>query len=281
MWLLFWQEMASAMSKVCKGCGETKAVDQFYKGRGKCKMCIAAQKKQYRQDNKEAIAARMQQYHKDNKEAIAAKKQQYYADNQEAIAARRKQYLQDNKEAIAAQQKQYREDNRETLAAKRQQYYADNREAINAKARTPEARAVRNAARNARNATPEGKVNNEASKLHRSFYLGDLGAFRLAQAENLVGCTCQQYRDYLASQFKSGMSHSNYPNWEIDHIVPKKAFKGELEANLQVVYWYGNVQPLWKAENKSKNCKYTAEAKQSLITRFDMWKAAGSPPPGI
>ena len=76
-------------------------MDQFYKGRGKCKVCIAAQKKQYRQDNKEAIAARMQQYHKDNKEAIAAKKQQYYADNQEAIAARQKQY-QDNKEAIAA-----------------------------------------------------------------------------------------------------------------------------------------------------------------------------------
>ena len=92
---------------------------------------------------------------------------------------------------------------------------------------------------------------------------------------HVVGCTRQEYRDYLASQFKSGMSHSNYPNWEIDHIVPKKAFKGELEANLQVVYWYGNVQPLWKAENYAKGGKFTAEAKQSLITRFDMH---GRPP---
>ena len=215
-------------------------MDQFRKGRGKCKVCIAAYMKQYNADNKEAFAARKQQY--------------------------QKQYNADNREAIAAQQKQYRQDNKEAIAAKKQ---------------TPEARARSNAAQNARRSTPEGKVNDEASKLHRSFYLGDLGAVRLAQAEARVGCTRQEYRDYVASQFKSGMSHSNYPNWEIDHIVPKKAFKGELEANLQVVYWYGNVQPLWKAENKSKNCKYTAEAKQSLITRFDMWKAAGSPPPGI
>ena len=227
------------MSKTCTGCGETKAVDQFYKRLGKptakCKMCIAAQVKQYEKDNKEAIAAKKQQYQKDNKEAIAAK------------------------------QKQYREDNRETPAAKRQ---------------TPEARAVRNAARNAHRSTPEGKVKQAAGHLHRSFYLGDLGAFRLAQAEARVGCTRQEYRDYIASQFKSGMSHGN-TDWEIDHIVPKKAFKGELEANLQVVYWYGNVQPLWKAENYAKGGKFTAEAKQSLITRYNAWKAAGSPPPGI
>ena len=106
-------------------------MDQFYKRlgkpRAKCKMCIAAQVKQYEKDNKEAIAAKKQQYQKDNKEAIAAKKQQYQKDN---------------KEAIAAKQKQYREDNRETLAAKRQ---------------TPEARAVRNAARNARSFNPRGQ----------------------------------------------------------------------------------------------------------------------------
>ena len=240
--------MASA--KTCTRCGETKAVDQFYKRLGKptakCKMCIAAQVKQYQKDNKEAISAQKKQYQKDNKEAISAKKQQYYADNQEAA-------------------KQWRADNRERLAAK---------------ARTPEARAVRNAAQHARRSTPEGKVKQAAGHLHRSFYLGDLGAVRLRKAENLVGCTRQEYRDYIASQFKSGMSHGN-TDWEIDHIVPKKAFKGELEANLEIIFWYGNVQPLWKAENKSKNCKYTAEAKQSLITRFDIWKARGSPPPGI
>tara|TARA_B110000977_G_scaffold123212_1_gene158132 strand:+ start:1199 stop:1876 length:678 start_codon:yes stop_codon:yes gene_type:complete len=219
--------MASA--KTCKACGETKAVDQFYRKQGKCKVCWAQYQQQYRKDNKEAA-------------------------------------------------KQWRADNRETIAAKRQTPEARARAA--ATARTPERRAARSAARNARRSTPEGKVNNSASTLHRSFYLGDLGAVRLRKAENLVGCTRQEYRDYIASQFKSGMSHGN-TDWEIDHIVPKKAFKGELEANLQVVYWYGNVQPLWKAENYAKGGKFTAEAKQSLITRHNAWKAAGSPPPGI
>ena len=63
------------MSKTCTGCGERKAVDQFYKGRGKCKVCIAAYMKQYNADNKEAFAARKQQYQK-----------QYNADNREAMS---------------------------------------------------------------------------------------------------------------------------------------------------------------------------------------------------
>ena len=58
-------------------------------------------------------------------------------------SADRKQYYQTNREAALAQQRQYRE---------------DNREAVLAHQRTPEARALRNASQNARNATPEGKL---------------------------------------------------------------------------------------------------------------------------
>ena len=85
------------------------------------------------------------------------------------------------------------------------------------------------------------------------------------------------------AQFKPGMTHDNHGHgsdkWQIDHIIPIHAFKGELEANLQVVYWFGNTQPLWTPENIAKGNKYTEEGKQALICRYQAWVTAGRPPP--
>ena len=49
---------------------------------------------------------------------IAAKKKAYREENREAIAAKQKAYYEENREAIAAKQKAYREENREAIAAK-------------------------------------------------------------------------------------------------------------------------------------------------------------------
>ena len=127
-------------------------------------------------------------------------------------SADRKQYYQTNREAALAQQRQYRE---------------DNREAVLAHQRTPEARALRNASRNARNATPEGKLLKKSRKSppqvlqrHKARACDSPSG-----AEALVGCTRQQYRDLLASQFKPGMTHENNGHgsdkWQIDHIIPQ------------------------------------------------------------
>ena len=184
-------------------------------------------------------------------------------------SADRKQYYQTNREAALAQQRQYRE---------------DNREAVLAHQRTPEARALRNASQNARNATPEGKLLKKTIGLHRKFYKGiKLGPVTTQRGEALVGCTRQQYRDLLASQFKPGMTHENNGHgsdkWQIDHIIPKAAFKGEVEANLQIMYWWGNTQPLWTPENIAKGDYYTEEGKQDLICRYQAWVTAGKPRP--
>ena len=252
----------AAATKPCKNpqcpCDNPQPVDNFEltnraKGsrRGKCKMCRSADHKQH---------------YANNRQARQAQQRQQYEDNREAILARR------STPEARAQQQQYREDNRDT---------------INARRRTPEARAVRNAAAAARNATDEAKMLNAARKLHRLFYKGELKRVRLARAEALVGCTWQQYRDLLASKFKQGMLHDeNYGNrigkWAPDHVIPKFAFKGEInQANLEIVYWWGNVQPLWYRENSAKGNKYTEEGKSNLIVRYNAWVAAGKPAPTI
>lgn len=274
-------------TRKCTKCGETKAVEQFsWKNRAKgkreprCKVC----RKQYYQTNREAVRAQNRQYREEHREEINARSQQHYADNREAVLAHQRQYHEANRDEINARGRQYHEDNREEINARKRQYHEDNREAINARRRTPEARAVRNAAANARNATVEGKLLMSSRKLHRVFYKGiNLGPVTTQRGEAVVGCTRQQYREYLASQFRDGMTHSNYgrgsDKWQIDHIIPINAFKGELEANLQVVYWFGNTQPLWTPENIAKGDYYTEEGKQDLITNYQAWVTAGKPPP--
>ena len=183
-----------------------------------------------------------------------------------------------------AYNKQYRANNLQAILAQQHQYREDNREAINVQRRTPEARALRSAAAAVRYATAEGKLLEVANGLHNLFYKGKLGRVRLARAEARIGCTWQQYRDLLASKFKAGMTHDNYGcrvgTWAPDHIIPKFAFKGEInEENLAIIYWHGNVQPLWFRENAAKGNYYTAQGKRDLIDNYNAWLAAGKPPP--
>mgnify|MGYP001026015178 CR=1 FL=1 len=232
-------------TKKCTGpCGETKAVEQFsWRNRAKGKRKSRC------------------------KVCRSADAKKHYEDNREAMLAWQQQHYEANRDAVRAHQQQYRE---------------ENRDEINARRRTPEARALANAAANARRSTPQGKLLNKIRKLHRCFYKGiRLGPVTTQRGEALVGCTRKDYRDLLASQFKPGMTHENHGrgSWQIDHIIPKAAFKGELEANLQMIYWYGNAQPLWGPDNTAKGGKYTAEGKQSLITKYHEWVAAGKPPP--
>ena len=277
---------AVATTKKCSKCGETKAVEEFYwanRAKGKrdsrCKAC----RKQYHQENREAVLARQREHYEANREEINAQQRQHYQDNREERLVQQRQYREANREAINARNRQYYADNREAVRARKREYYQANREAVLAQQRTPEARALANASQNARNATVEGKLLNKTRKLHHEFYTGKLGRVRLARGQALVGCTRKDYRGLLASQFKDGMTHDNYgqgtDKWQIDHVIPKAAFKGELEANLQVIYWWGNTQPLWGLENTAKGNKYTEEGKQALICRYQAWVTAGKPPP--
>ena len=75
----------------------------------------------------------------------------------------------------------------------------------------------------------------------------------------LLGCSIDQLKRYLESQFKLGMSFSNYGKWHIDHIKPCCQFDlSKLEEQLKC-FNYTNLQPLWAIENLSKNKKVLGE----------------------
>ena len=92
-----------------------------------------------------------------------------------------------------------------------------------------------------------------------------------ASTTSLLGCNIETAKKHIEEQFEDWMNWSNMDQWVIDHIIPFKAFKGELleGRNQYIVSWYKNLQPLSASANASKGGKYNEEDKQDLIRRYN------------
>ena len=81
---------------------------------------------------------------------------------------------------------------------------------------------------------------------------------RMGRSYELVGCSIDELKAHLESQFKEGMSWENYGRygWHIDHIKPLAKFSlSERENQLKAFNWK-NLQPLWAEENHRKSSRY-------------------------
>lgn len=74
---------------------------------------------------------------------------------------------------------------------------------------------------------------------------------------DLLGCSIEEARDHLESQFKEGMSWQNHGEWHIDHIRPCASFEDPADS---ACWNYSNLQPLWASENCAKRDKWEAVA---------------------
>ena len=66
---------------------------------------VAAQKKAYREANKDKVAARQKAWYEANKGKVAARQKAWYEANKDKVAAQRKAYREANKDKVAARQK--------------------------------------------------------------------------------------------------------------------------------------------------------------------------------
>ena len=69
---------------------------------------------------------------------------------------------------------------------------------------------------------------------------------------DIIGCTPNELKQHLESQFKEGMTWENHGmyGWHIDHIKP--LYFGEDDTELKLLSHYTNLQPLWWNENLDK-----------------------------
>jgi hypothetical protein len=76
--------------------------------------------------------------------------------------------------------------------------------------------------------------------------------------ERLLGCSLDQLRAHIESQFRHGMDWGNQGTgigrWQIDHILPQSIFSPTFEQ--QMICWnWQNLRPIWGTENAKKGSR--------------------------
>lgn len=72
---------------------------------------------------------------------------------------------------------------------------------------------------------------------------------------DIIGCTPEELKSHLESQFLDNMSWENHGlyGWHIDHKIPLSSAKTEKE--IYELCHYSNLQPLWAEDNLKKSNK--------------------------
>jgi hypothetical protein len=94
------------------------------------------------------------------------------------------------------------------------------------------------------------------------------GYKKTAQTATILGCSFQQFKQHLESQFLHGMSWDNRELWHIDHIVPVSFAENEQE--LLMLNHYSNLRPLWMELNLSKGGSITEVVQQHPLYKTIM-----------
>lgn len=82
------------------------------------------------------------------------------------------------------------------------------------------------------------------------------GHTKIGSTMELVGCSVQELREYLESQFLPGMSWENHGEWHVDHKRPCASFDDLSDPEQQrECFHFSNLQPLWALDNLRKGKK--------------------------
>jgi len=83
------------------------------------------------------------------------------------------------------------------------------------------------------------------------------GKLRSGHTIDLLGCSVDDLRKHIERQFQPGMTWENRGRygWHIDHIIPLSYFDFSDPEQQKRAWHYTNLQPLWAADNLSKNNK--------------------------
>jgi len=243
--------------KVCIKCEIEKELSEFGKRpdskdgyRNDCKKCRKEFMKLYKELNSESLSIKKKEYNIKNKEVISLKNKEYNIKNKETIKEKKKEYCLKNKESLSIKSKEYRENNKETIRQRKKRYYENNKEKENNRKNIW--------AKNKRKSDNLFKLRCNIRTLignairNSGFRKEQL---RLKKTDIILGCSTEEFKEYLESLFLKDMSWENYGDWHMDHKIPVSW--GIDEEEIILLNHFTNFQPLWSFDNQSKGNRYS------------------------
>jgi len=135
-------------------------------------------------------------------------------------------YYKANKESIKLSSKSYYKRNRQQVAARHLEYMRRKR----------------------RNDIHFRLADNLRCRLYQALKRN----YKAGSAVSDLGCSIEELKQHLESQFQEGMTWDNYGQWHIDHIKPLASFDLINRDQLLEACHYTNLQPLWALDNLLK-----------------------------
>jgi hypothetical protein len=101
------------------------------------------------------------------------------------------------------------------------------------------------------------------------------GAKKSAGTMLLTGCSAEDLRKWLESQFVENMNWDNRSKWHIDHVIPCSAFNLSDSQQQAVAFHYTNLRPVWGTQNLQKSDKVPLPQLKLFWTLDDISAARG------
>jgi hypothetical protein len=280
--------MNDTQTKVCTKCKVEKDAASFGKSKGGkfgiksvCKICACVDRTIYREKNKDKIAASSAAYYAENKDRIAASRTIYLTENKDKIVASRKIYYTENRDKFAI----YRTENKEKIAAYQAIYYTGNKDKIAAfnaiyrvenkdkltiyRAENKDKLAIYWVENKDKIAASQAIYRKNRLKTDDLFAvkrrirclvansLKNKGYTKKSSVNEILGCSYEEFKTHIESQFLNGMSWENRNEWHIDHFIPLASAKTESE--ILKLNHYTNLRPMWAIDNIRKGAKMPPE----------------------
>jgi len=214
-------------------CQKAKYCSMACRAKGRIKPGTAERRKQYALEHKEYNSIKAKECYERNKERYKEKGKERRKDpeHKKRTAEYRRNYLKDpkNKERMKEYYKVYNEltkDRRNELTrALYRKYIKDPKHKIKRKLRNRLYSAL--------------KAKNAEKQL---------------SAIALVGCSIEDLKKHIESQWLPGMTWENHTinGWHIDHIMPCNTFDLRDLEQQKICFHYTNLRPLWGSDNVSR-----------------------------
>tara|TARA_R110000772_G_scaffold49411_1_gene113762 strand:+ start:722 stop:1474 length:753 start_codon:yes stop_codon:yes gene_type:complete len=225
--------------------------------------------KKYYEKNREKINENSKKNRENNKEYYKEYNKEYKEKNKEKLKEYNKEYGEKNREKKREYDKEYREKNREKKREYSREYYKEYGEKNREKKREYNKKWRKNNKKKnieyGREYKRKKRKNNPLYRLKISLRCSShrawKGTTKPATTEKLLGCSYEEFRDYIEAQLVGNMDWDNYGKiWHIDHIVPLATIENVTQIELiESLCHYSNLQPLFAEDNLSKNDKLDYE----------------------